>query len=359
MSLEIAKARPEDTTLAVPTNLRQSLENIMANFSKEWGWQLAANAPYFSAGAGGRYAPEGLIIEGGIVYNIEPRHAIRPAMILRNDGRIDFTTAFPDANTVKYAIGAGPMLVRQGKVTDIRAEIRAGQFSGFDNITTPDEHTAVGKGKDGLIYHFSSMSVKLVDLAAQAAEVCSEVMKFDGGGTTAVMKYGRRHIGYFGSQARSIPCGFVMRRLVEDPVEAPKWDAPYTPVTPTPRVNALRASTNFMLYEFESPDTHEVMLEYELLDRLQRLRTLINKPVVVTSAYRTPEWNKHVAGVGDSQHLYGKAVDITVQGLSIFSVANAAEQVGFRGIGTYQAQGFVHVDVRRTPARWSEVQPAA
>jgi zinc D-Ala-D-Ala carboxypeptidase len=42
----------------------------------------------------------------------------------------------------------------------------------------------------------------------------------------------------------------------------------------------------------------------------------------ITSAYRNPELNKLVGGVGDSQHMAGQAIDIQTPGISRYQVAH-------------------------------------
>jgi len=42
---------------------------------------------------------------------------------------------------------------------------------------------------------------------------------------------------------------------------------------------------------------------------LEQIRTLLNKPVIVSSGYRSPELNKAVNGAANSAHLFGLAVD--------------------------------------------------
>jgi zinc D-Ala-D-Ala carboxypeptidase len=81
------------------------------------------------------------------------------------------------------------------------------------------------------------------------------------------------------------------------------------------------------------------------LNRLEALRsTLGNKKIVVTSGYRCPIHNKKVGGVKGSQHLYGKAVDIKVVGVSVDEVARAARKEGFSFVKKYSS--WVHIDVR-------------
>ena len=49
---------------------------------------------------------------------------------------------------------------------------------------------------------------------------------------------------------------------------------------------------------------------------LQPLRDKLKKPIVITSGFRSVKVNKLVGGVDNSQHLYGQAADITVNGMS-------------------------------------------
>lgn len=75
---------------------------------------------------------------------------------------------------------------------------------------------------------------------------------------------------------------------------------------------------------------------------------------------RCPDYNHEAGGAEDSQHLYGRAADIVVEGIHHDAVADLAERlVQFRlgGIGRYDT--FTHVDVRQGPARWDYRTPEA
>lgn len=82
-----------------------------------------------------------------------------------------------------------------------------------------------------------------------------------------------------------------------------------------------------------------------LLDGLERLRTIVDKPIYVTNAYRCPEHNAAVGGVSNSQHVHGTAADIYVDGMGVWELANICKQI-FDGVGEYYGQEFVHVDMR-------------
>ena len=92
-----------------------------------------------------------------------------------------------------------------------------------------------------------------------------------------------------------------------------------------------------------------------LIVLLQRLRDRVGKPLVVNSGYRCPKHNKALGGVADSQHILGTAADIKVPvGLTVPQFAQIAVEVGFDGVGRYLRQGFIHVDVRGSRARWDK-----
>jgi peptidoglycan hydrolase-like protein with peptidoglycan-binding domain len=113
-----------------------------------------------------------------------------------------------------------------------------------------------------------------------------------------------------------------------------------------------QVAKNFNETEFACKDgSGDVLIHSSLLLKLQDLRNRIGRPVNITSGYRNPAYNRTLSGSAkDSQHIYGKAVDIVVDGMTPAAVAKVAETVGFDGIGIYP--GFCHVDVRGYKARW-------
>ncbi|TCO70634.1 YcbK family protein [Marinisporobacter balticus] len=109
----------------------------------------------------------------------------------------------------------------------------------------------------------------------------------------------------------------------------------------------FKVCKNFKLSEFVCKEgKNEVVIDEKLLDTLQKLRDYFNKQVIINSAYRSPSYNKKIDGSSKSQHLLGKAVDITVPGISPEKVASAGILLGFTGIGIYET--FTHLDVRET-----------
>lgn len=53
---------------------------------------------------------------------------------------------------------------------------------------------------------------------------------------------------------------------------------------------------------------------------LEPLREQINKPIRISSGYRSPELNKAIGGASTSQHQTGNAVDLTVHGWTVNQV---------------------------------------
>lgn len=88
----------------------------------------------------------------------------------------------------------------------------------------------------------------------------------------------------------------------------------------------------------------------QLANRLQVIRDLLGKPIIITSGYRTPEHNKAVGGEPNSFHLKGMAADIVVPGMSAKEVQNFLKNWS-GGLGSYA--NFTHVDIRPTKARWN------
>lgn len=114
-----------------------------------------------------------------------------------------------------------------------------------------------------------------------------------------------------------------------------------------------KLSANFKVKEFACTDGSDpIFIDTELVNVLQKIRTHFGKSVTITSAYRTPTKNKAVGGQTYSQHLYGKAADIKVKGVTPKKVAAYAEKLlpNKGGIGTYST--FTHVDVRSAKSRW-------
>lgn len=116
-----------------------------------------------------------------------------------------------------------------------------------------------------------------------------------------------------------------------------------------------KLSANFRVREFACTDGSDpIFIDTDLVAILQKIRTHFGKAVTITSAYRTPTKNKACGGTTYSQHLYGRAADIKVSGITPKKVAEYAETLlpNKGGIGIYDT--FTHIDVRETKARWAQ-----
>ena len=121
-----------------------------------------------------------------------------------------------------------------------------------------------------------------------------------------------------------------------------------------------KLAPSFNTREFRCRDgTDTILVDETLTVVLQCIREHFGKAVTITSGYRTPAHNAKAGGTRFSQHLYGRAADIRVQGASVEEVAACAERLlhGCGGVGRYPAKagraaGWVHVDTRAEKARW-------
>ncbi len=91
-------------------------------------------------------------------------------------------------------------------------------------------------------------------------------------------------------------------------------------------------------------------MNHDLLDVLCGVQTWlarngINAPLRIHSGYRTPQTNQRTEGAAlDSRHVVGRAVDISVRGVSNVKLAGMASVLGRGGTGLYPGRNFVHVD---------------
>ena len=113
---------------------------------------------------------------------------------------------------------------------------------------------------------------------------------------------------------------------------------------------------NFAPREIACRGTGRLMVNEDALDRLQRLRNRLGVPLIVVSAYRSPEHNARVGGARNSQHMQGIAFDISMANHNPSAFEAAARAEGFTGFGFYPRSGFMHIDTG--PARtWGDKFP--
>lgn len=108
----------------------------------------------------------------------------------------------------------------------------------------------------------------------------------------------------------------------------------------------------FTVQEFTCKGNGACLMDADFMQRLFQLREEFNRPMVVTSGYRSPDYNLKVAETGATgPHTTGCAVDIAVNGSAAYDLINLAMQHGFTGIGISQKglSHFVHLDTLQPP----------
>lgn len=120
-----------------------------------------------------------------------------------------------------------------------------------------------------------------------------------------------------------------------------------------------QVSPHFNVSEFKCkchyPACDETKIDTRLVDTLEKIRRIIGKPLHLNCGYRCVQHNQDVKGSTFSQHILGKAADISARGIGVEELAKVAAQVlgNTGGIGKYHSKNFVHVDVRIKPSRWN------
>ena len=93
-----------------------------------------------------------------------------------------------------------------------------------------------------------------------------------------------------------------------------------------------------------------VLMDPKLLDLVCATQAWLkyygyNKPIYINSGYRTLKTNGSLEGASrNSMHLYGKALDFRVPGLTPMEIAKIAEKFRAGGVGIYPNNNFVHLD---------------
>lgn len=113
-----------------------------------------------------------------------------------------------------------------------------------------------------------------------------------------------------------------------------------------------KVGQHFKVKEFACKDgSQAVFIDEHLVSILDILRNKIGKPVIITSGYRTPEWNKRCNGAKYSYHMRGMAADIRVNEMSAKEVANKLNEIIPNECGIIVYNSWVHFDVRTSKYR--------
>lgn len=114
----------------------------------------------------------------------------------------------------------------------------------------------------------------------------------------------------------------------------------------------LKITEHFKVKEYACKDGSPIVFVDEYLAvLLEILRKTIEKPVTITSGYRTPEHNKKVGGAKYSFHMRGMAADITVKDMTPKEVAKELDKLAPNSCGIIVYKSWVHFDTRNTKYR--------
>lgn len=109
----------------------------------------------------------------------------------------------------------------------------------------------------------------------------------------------------------------------------------------------VQLTKHFKVKEFACKDGSPVVfIDDYLYNILEILRNKLEKPVIINSGYRTPEWNKKCGGAKYSYHMRGMAADIRVNGISPKELANKLNEIIPDECGIIVYENWVHFDVR-------------
>lgn len=109
----------------------------------------------------------------------------------------------------------------------------------------------------------------------------------------------------------------------------------------------VQLTRHFKVKEFACKDGSPVVfIDDYLYTILDILRNKLGKPIIITSGYRTPEWNRKCRGAKYSYHMRGMAADIRVEGMSAKQIANELNAIVPEGCGIIVYRSWVHFDVR-------------
>lgn len=109
---------------------------------------------------------------------------------------------------------------------------------------------------------------------------------------------------------------------------------------------------HFKVKEFACKDGSPIVfVDTYLYTILNILRNELGKPVIITSGYRTPEWNAKCGGAKYSYHMRGMAADIRVNGMSAKELANKLNEIVPDECGIIVYKSWIHFDVRTSKYR--------
>lgn len=118
---------------------------------------------------------------------------------------------------------------------------------------------------------------------------------------------------------------------------------------------AVKLSAHFRVREFACPDSDVVKVDTALVDVLEKLYDYLGcSKIIITSGYRTPDYDRKVGGGGKGYHTLGQAADVNcwhkIDGKEEryhgSDICCALQEIGWpHGIG-WIAGCAVHIDTR-------------
>jgi hypothetical protein len=113
----------------------------------------------------------------------------------------------------------------------------------------------------------------------------------------------------------------------------------------------LIVSDYALRHSISNEPTGTALLNLErLAELLEKVRDVLGKPIFINSGYRSPQVNKGVKGQLNSQHCFGCAADIKVNGLTPDQII---KKILASGIEFHQLirefDSWVHISIPNTP----------
>lgn len=198
--VNLAFVAPGQAELVVPPQ-PLPLQRILQNVADPW--VRAAAGAYVEPATG---QPYGTLWAGGNRHQDQP--AQWPVLVAAADGyRLDAASR-GDYGGARFALGAGPLLVQEGRPLDPAAAIRAGGYTGF-SAAARTAQAGVGLRPDGLLVHLVADALTLDQLARIFVELgCTAAMRLGAPGGP-VYEHGQlRH----GAEGPLAPCALLVRQ---------------------------------------------------------------------------------------------------------------------------------------------------
>ena len=116
----------------------------------------------------------------------------------------------------------------------------------------------------------------------------------------------------------------------------------------------------FYKHEFDCQETGENEMTLDFMNRIYALRSEYDKPMIITSGYRSPDHSIERDKPQRGEHTYGNACDVAVYGENTYNLINLAMKHGFTRIGVKQrgdySKRFIHLGLDNNfphPTVWS------